>query len=218
MVPEPKKICLVDDHVLMADGIRSLLDEEEDFVVVEHFTNGLAAVEQLPEIQPDLVLMDLDMPIMNGLEAAQQLRAKLPDLPIIILSMHAEKAVVQKCVKEGVRGYLLKNSSQTEVIQAIRAVLNGGKYYSAMLTESLIAPDKVAVEGNASVRLLATLSDRELDVLKLLAEGLSSKEIAEKLFVSSQTVDSHRKSLLKKLEVKNVAGLVRVAFQEGLVK
>ena len=213
-----KRIFLVDDHVLLADGIRSMLEEEPGLEVVDHFENGLAAVEKLPEQSPDLVLMDLDMPIMNGLEAAQHLRAKLPELPIIILSMHAEKAVVQKCVKEGVRGYLLKNSSQSEFLQAIRSVLAGGKYYSALLTESLIAPEKVALEGNASVRLLAALSDRELDVLKLLAEGLSSKEIAEELFVSPQTVDSHRKSLLKKLEVKNVAGLVRVAFQEGLVR
>ena len=212
------RLVLVDDHALLADGIRSLLEDESDLEVIAHFPNGLAAVEQVPSLQPDLLLLDLDMPIMNGLEAAKLLRAKLPDLPIIILSMHAEKAIVQKAMREGVRGYLLKNSSQSEFINGIRAVLSGGKYYSALLTESLVAPERVPIAVDTSVKLLATLSDRELDVLRLLAEGFSSKEIAEELCLSPQTIDSHRKSLLRKLDAKNVAGLVRIAFREGLVK
>lgn len=211
-------IVLVDDHALLADGIRSLLEDESDLEVIAHFPNGLAAVEQVPSLQPDLLLLDLDMPIMNGLEAAKLLRAKLPELPIIMLSVHAEKAIVQKALREGIRGYLLKNSSQTEFISGIRVVLGGGKYYSAMLTESLVAVDQVHHTGEASVKLLATLSERELDVLRLLAEGLSSKEIADDLSLSPQIIDIHRKSLLRKLDAKNVAGLVRIAFREGLVK
>jgi DNA-binding NarL/FixJ family response regulator len=212
------RLVLVDDHALLADGIRSLLEAEPDLEIVAHFTNGLAAVEQVPALQPDLLLMDLDMPIMNGLEAAKLLRGRLPELPIIILSMHAEKAIVQKAMREGIRGYLLKNSSQSEFLNGIRAVLGGGKYYSALLTESLVVPDRVPLAAETSVKLLATLSERELEVLRLLVEGFSSKEIAEELCLSPQTIDSHRKSLLRKLEAKNVAGLVRIAFREGLVR
>ncbi len=212
------RLVLVDDHALLADGIRSLLEAEPDLAIVAHFTNGLAAVEQVPTLQPDLLLMDLDMPIMNGLEAAKLLRGRLPELPIIILSMHAEKAIVQKAMREGIRGYLLKNSSQSEFLNGIRAVLGGGKYYSALLTESLVVPDRVPLAAETSVKLLATLSERELEVLRLLVEGFSSKEIAEELCLSPQTIDSHRKSLLRKLEAKNVAGLVRIAFREGLVR
>ncbi|RMG61720.1 MAG: DNA-binding response regulator [Bacteroidetes bacterium] len=217
MAEKVYKLVLVDDHTLLADGLRTLLDGEPDLEVVAHFDNGLAAVERGPDLAPDLVLMDLDMPIMNGLEATRLLKEKRPDLPIIILSMHAEKAIVQKAMQEGARGYLLKNSSQDELLHGIRAVLRGNRFYSSLLTESLLDPERVRVQPETSVKLLATLSERELEVLRLLAEGLSSKEIGEQLFLSPQTIDSHRKTLLRKLDAKNVAGLVRIAFREGLI-
>lgn len=214
----PHRLVLVDDHTLLADSLRALLDGEPDLQVVAHFTHGLAAVEQIPGLAPDLVLMDLDMPIMNGIEATGRLHAKLPQLPIIILSMHAEKAIVQRAMREGAQGYLLKNSAQDELLRGIRTVLGGGRYYASLLTESLLDPERVRLQPETSIRLLAALTDRELEVLRLLAEGLSSKEIAEQLSLSPQTIDSHRKTLLRKLDAKNVAGLVRIAFREGLVE
>ncbi len=212
-----KRIVIVDDHQLFAAGLQQMLEEEEGFEIVAKLQNGLAAVEQVPALAPDMLLMDLDMPIMDGLSALKNLRPKLPDLPIMILSMHSEKAVVQKVMQEGAQGFMLKNSSKQEFLQGIGSVLNGGRFYSSLLTESLLAPEQVKITPAASVRLLSTLSDREIEVLKLLAEGNTSKEIAEQLFLSSQTIDSHRKTLLKKLEARNVADLVRIAFREGLV-
>jgi len=212
-----KKIILVDDHELFTEGLRQMIEEEEDLSVIATFTNGLAAVEKVPGLAPDLLLMDLDMPIMDGLSASKALRAKVPEIPIVILSMHHEKAVVQKLVKEGVKGYILKNSPRKEFIQGIRSVMGGIKFYSSLLTEGLIEPQQVASQPKTSMKMLALLSEREIEVLKLLAEGHTSKEIGERLFISSQTVDSYRKSLLRKLDSKNVAGLIRIAFREGLI-
>lgn len=213
-----QKILLVEDHQLFAGGIKAILENTGKYSVLAHFSNGLAAVEKGPSMTPDLVLMDLDMPIMNGLDALAQLHPKMPDVPIVILSMHAEKPIVQKAMQLGAKGYMLKNSSKEEFLRALEVILSGEKYYASMLTESLLAPEKVAESTGASVKLLATLSERELDVLRLLAEGLTSNEIGKSLHISPRTVDSHRKSLLQKLEARNVAGLVRIAFREGLVR
>ncbi|MEL6593033.1 MAG: response regulator transcription factor, partial [Bacteroidota bacterium] len=153
---------------------------------------------------------------MDGLQALKSLRPKMPDLPIVILSMHGEKAVVQKLMQEGAQAYLLKNSSKAEFLRGIDTVLQGGRFYSSLLTETLLQPELVQVK-QSSIRLKSILSDREIEVLRLLAEGNTSKEIAESLSLSAQTIDSHRKNLLKKLEARNVADLVRIAFREGLV-
>lgn len=213
-----KKILLVEDHQLFADGVTAMLENTGLYTVIAHLLNGLAAVEQAPSLQPDVILMDLDMPIMNGLDALLQLHPKMPETPIVILSMHAEKAVVQKAIQFGAMGYLLKNTPRQEFLRALEVISGGEKYYASMLTESLLAPETVGSQPQVSVKLLATLSEREMDVLRLLAEGLTSIEIGEKLHISPRTVDSHRKSLLQKLSAKNVAGLVRIAFREGLVK
>ncbi|MEL7531540.1 MAG: response regulator transcription factor [Bacteroidota bacterium] len=212
-----KQIVIVDDHQLFAAGLQQMLEEEGRFEIVASLQNGLAAVEKVPALAPDLLLMDLDMPIMDGLNALKALRPKLPHLPIMMLSMHSEKAVVQKVMQEGAQGYMLKNSTKQEFLHGIENVLNGGKFYSSLLTESLLAPETVKIAPATSVKLLSLLSNREIEVLKLLAEGNTSKEIGEQLFLSAQTIDSHRKSLLKKLTARNVADLVRIAFREGLV-
>lgn len=213
-----KKLILVDDHELFIEGLIQMIEQEDDLEVINTYTNGLQAVEQVPRHEElDLLLMDLDMPIMNGLKASKELKAKRPDLPIVILSMHHEKAIVQKLIRQGVNGYILKSSSKKEFIQGIRAVLGGIKFYSTQLTEGLIKEEKVLSESQNSLKALAMLTEREIEVLKLLAEGHTSKEIADRLSLSSQTVDGYRKSLIKKLDSKNVAGLIRIAFREGLI-
>ncbi|MEL6650800.1 MAG: response regulator transcription factor [Bacteroidota bacterium] len=211
-----KRLVIVDDHELFATGLQQMLEEDGQWEVIASLRNGLAAVEQVPQLQPDLMMMDLDMPIMDGLQALKSLRPKMPDLPIVILSMHGEKAVVQKLMQEGAQAYLLKNSSKAEFLRGIDTVLQGGRFYSSLLTETLLQPELVQVK-QSSMRLKSILSDREIEVLRLLAEGNTSKEIAESLSLSAQTIDSHRKNLLKKLEARNVADLVRIAFREGLV-
>ncbi|MEL6131902.1 MAG: response regulator transcription factor [Bacteroidota bacterium] len=211
------KIVLVDDHVLFSEGLEEMLTLAGKAEVMARLPNGLRAVEEIPKLSPDLVLMDLDMPIMDGLTATKALLAKVPDLSVIILSMHSEKAVVQKAMQVGAKGFILKNSSRTEFLHGIEAVLSGTRFYSSLLTEHLIQPEKVQIQPQTSIKLLSTLSEREIEILRLLAEGLTSKEIGEQLFLSPQTIDSHRKSLLKKLDARNVAGLVRIAFREGLI-
>lgn len=213
-----KKLILVDDHELFLEGLIQMIEQEDDLEVITTYNNGLRALEQIPRYdQVDLVLMDLDMPLMDGMKASKELRAKMPALPIVILSMHHEKAIVQKLIRQRVNGYMLKSSTKMEFIQGIRAVLGGMKFYSPQLTEGLIEEEKVLPESKSSLKALAMLTEREIDVLKLLAEGHTSKEIADILALSSQTVDGYRKSLIKKLDSKNVAGLIRIAFREGLI-
>ncbi|MCI4666775.1 MAG: response regulator transcription factor [Bacteroidia bacterium] len=213
-----KKIILVDDHELFTEGLVQMIEEETDLEVVATYTNGLQALEQVPKHPDlDLLLMDLDMPIMDGMKASKELRAKMPELPIVILSMHHEKVIVQKLVQQGVNGYILKSSSKKEFLQGIYAVLKGIRFYSSRLTEGLIQEEKVLPNAQSSLKSLAMLTEREVEVLKLLAEGNTSKEIADVLALSPQTVDGYRKALIKKLNSKNVAGLIRIAFREGLI-
>ena len=215
-----KKILLVDDHQIVIDGIRSLLEDHKNLEVIGTANNGKEALQQIELLQPDIVMMDIDMPIMNGILAAQKSKQDFPATKIIILSLHYESVIIRKMMESGVDGYLLKNADSSEMINAIQMVANGKKYFSAEVTMSLLSKKNEQSESNLptnSSEKLALISEREIEVLKRIAEGYSSKEIAEELFISHRTVETHRTNIMKKLEIKKLAKLIKFALQAGLV-
>ncbi len=205
-------VLIADDHPLITDGLCTALEGRSSLRLVGVAENGRAVLELAARRPVDVVLMDIDMPEMDGIEAARRLRIEHPGIRIIILTMHAEAALMQRLVADGVDGYLLKTAGADEVVRAIEQVHAGTPYFSARVTTTL------AAAATRSAVPPEPLTDRELEILKLVAQGLTNKEIAEQLFISHRTVDTHRTNLMRKLNVNNVAGLVRYAFQQGLVR
>lgn len=211
------KVVLADDHKIMLEGIANLLDSEEGIEVVATCSNGLEVIDFLENNPTDLVLLDLDMPKMNGLECAEHLKENSPNLPIAILTMHEEKALIEKFITMGVNGYLLKTTDKGELVQAIRTMADGRDYFPSAIAKILVSPEKTSRYITQSP-LLEKLTRRELEIIKHVASGASNKEIAEELHISSRTVDTHRTNLMAKLELKNTADLVRFAFQNKLTE
>ncbi|MFK7772901.1 MAG: response regulator [Saprospiraceae bacterium] len=213
------KLLLVDDHQIVIDGLKLLLEVHPNFEIIGSANNGKLALEMIKILQPDIVLMDIDMPIMNGIIAAQKSIGLFPKVKIIILSLHFEKPIIQKMLELGVSGYLLKNADYKEVIQAIEIVEKGKQYFSSEVTTALLSKTNLNFspqKNENSAGKLALLSEREIEILKLLAEGFSSKEISEQLFLSARTVETHRFNLMKKLEIKKLAHLIRFAVRCGM--
>lgn len=209
------RLLICDDHQLVVDGFKNLLAANSNVELVGSADNGQRAIEIADNISLDLILMDIDMPIMNGVEATRELKKRHENLKIIIISMHGEKAMIKKMMEIGADGYLLKNSSQDELFSAIDKVASGGKFFSEEVTMSLLKDAEK--NNNDSAVALAELSEREIEILRWIAEGLSNKQIGEKLFISHRTVDTHRTNIMKKLEVNNIAGLIRIALKNNLV-
>ena len=206
--PTTFKVLLVDDHQLIIDGLRGFLNTEPN--------NGEDAIKLANVLEPDLILMDIEMPGMTGIQASQEIKKQNPDIKVIIVSMHKEKELIKKLISYGIDGYLLKNSSQVEVLSASEQVLNGETYFSEDVQESLAGAKSTEVSHASDISVLSNLTEREIEILKNVAEGKTNKEIGDALFISHRTVDTHRTNLMKKLDVKNVAGLIRFAFKNGL--
>lgn len=214
-----KRILLVDDHQLILDGLRGFIQSNPAYVIVGEANNGIQAIKLAEVLQPDVILMDIEMPEMSGIQACQEIKQKLPSVKIVIISMHHEKQLIKKLIELGADGYLLKNSQQTEVMEAIEKVLRNQSYFSQDVTLSLL--DKSSGKhpvSNSTSHVLAELTEREIEILKLVAQGLTNKEIGDQLNISHRTVDTHRTNLMKKLEATNVAGLIRFAFRNGLIQ
>ncbi len=209
------KILLVDDHQIIIDGIKSLLDNVENVKVAGEANNGLEAINALKVLTVDIVLMDIDMPKMNGIDATKYIKEKFKDTKVIILSVHCEQAMIKNLVEIGTDGYLLKNSSKEELLDAIYKVANDEKYFSSEVTLSLLNPEK---NESKSFKHTIDFTNRELDVLKLLVDGYTNKQVGEKLFISHRTVDTHRTNIMKKVGVNNVAGLISFAIKTRLVE
>jgi len=207
------KVLLVDDHQIITDGLRSLVNSVEGMQVIGDASNGKEAIELLKVLDVDVVLMDIDMPVMNGLDATKAIKAKPGKTKVIILSMHCESGMVKELIGIGADGYILKNASKEELIQAIQKVAAGQQYFATDVTLSLLNNKQNPNHSNLDVEL----TNRELEILKLIADGFSNKEIGEKLFISHRTVDTHRTNLMKKLEVNNIAGLISFAIKKGIV-
>jgi DNA-binding NarL/FixJ family response regulator len=207
---------IADDHQIFVDGIKSLLQNEQGIEVVGEALNGKHLLGQIPHVKPEVILLDINMPEMDGLEAAAKIATDHPEMRIIMLTMHERADFITKLISAGVAGYLLKNSSRADLVEAIRTVHAGGTFYSRQVTQTVMDSfRKKATQGNSDPE--AELTPREMEVLKLIAQEFTTKEIGEKLFISHHTVESHRKNLLSKLGKKNTAGLAAYAAGKGWV-
>lgn len=207
------KILIADDHGVVAEGLKHLVEAQPDMQVVATVGDGREAVRLAREAQPDVVLMDLSMPELNGADAARAILERDPKCRVIVLSMYSDREYVRRALKAGAAGYVVKRSAAKEVVEAIRAVFGGGRYLSPKVADVVIgdyADDKREDP-------LARLSAREREVLQLLAEGRTGAEIAQRLSLSQKTVETYRARLVEKLGIRDVAGLVRFAIQRGLV-
>ncbi|MEZ4721460.1 MAG: response regulator transcription factor [Flavobacteriales bacterium] len=213
------RIALADDHQLVLDGLKSLIKDEPSFEFVAEANDGKRLVDIVSAVDIDVVLVDIDMPVMNGLLAIEKIKKEKAHVKCIALTMHNEKGMIQKVIAAGASGYLLKNIDQEDLIAAIKKVHVGGSYFSEDVTLTLAGKSA----GSASsilpgIGLSSELTEREVEVLRLIAQGMSNKEIGETLFISHRTVDTHRTNLMKKLNVHNIAGLIRHAIKEGYVE
>lgn len=209
------KVLLVDDHQIIIDGMKSLLKDSGEIVVAGEATNGREALRILDLLELDVVLMDIDMPVLNGIDTLKEIRKQGLAVKVIILSMHNEAGMIKSLISIGANGYLLKSSSQEEVINAIIKVANGNSYFSPEVTLSLL--NKTQNSSQDSSQQNELLTDRETEIVQLIAEGFSNKEIGNKLFISHRTVDTHRTNIMKKLNVSNIAGLISYAIRNGIV-
>jgi DNA-binding NarL/FixJ family response regulator len=207
-------ILIADDHRLLREGLRALL-ERDGFQVVAEADDGRSAVRLAKQLQPDIVITDIAMPDMNGIEATRQVRAEAPRSKVLALSMHTESGFVLGMLEAGASGYLLKDAAFEELSVAIKAVLKGQIYLSPAIT-GVVVGQSLGRPGSKARSQRAKLSKREQEVLQLIAEGKSTKEIAATLHVSVKTVETHRKQIMDKLEIHSVAGLTKYAVREGL--
>ncbi|MBX9852237.1 MAG: response regulator transcription factor [Cytophagaceae bacterium] len=209
---ETIKIILADDHPLIREGFKALLKKNKEFEVIGEAENGKELIRIISELTPDILLLDITMPQLNGLEAIAQLKKVNPDIKFIVLTMHEEREYVLNSIKSGASGYLLKNIEREELEKAIKRVYEGGKYFSPsvsnILAETIMKSDKEEI---------TEISPREKEVLRYVAEGNSTKQIASILNISDRTVESHRINLLKKLRVHNTAELIRKATELKLL-
>jgi DNA-binding NarL/FixJ family response regulator len=209
-------VFLADDHAVVRDGLRALLDAEGDIAVVGTAANGRDAVRRVAELHPDVVVLDIVMPDLGGIEAARQIREASPSTQMVILSMHASEEYVVRALQAGARGYLLKESAGEEVIDAVRAVYAGRRYLSEGIADRLIDGYLDLHDESGAGGTLATLSPRELEVLQLVVEGKTSPEIARILTLSPKTVETYRSRLMLKLGIGDVPSLVKFAIKHGL--
>ena len=210
------KVLLVDDHQLIREGIKNSLLDQNPIQVIGEAQNGEEALSFLSENLVDVVLMDISMPIMGGITTTQKIVEKYPNVNVIILTMHNEVSIIQEALKAGALGYLLKNTNINELKEAITQVDNGSTYFSSEISEKIM---NQLVKGKADREsdYPARLTKRETEILKLISEEFSNNEIAEKLFISHRTVDTHRRNLIQKLNAKNTAGLVKFALKNKII-
>lgn len=211
------KLLIADDHQLFREGLVNLLADTPDIEIVGQASNGQEALVMAAKLMPDIVIMDIGMPILNGIEATGQLRKSHPKIRVIALSMHSEKSYVKEMLEAGASGYLFKNCTYHQLIEGIEAVYAGKKYLSDTITEVLIHDYLDKSEDNRPTETESLLTGRETEVLKLFAMGKSTKEIADQLFVSIKTVGTHRQHIMDKLEFKSTTDLVKYAIKNKLI-
>ena len=209
------KIILADDHQIVRLGLRSLLSLEPDMEVVAEADNGRAVLRQAKDLSPDIIIMDISMPDLNGIEATRQIMAESPGVKVIALSMHSDSLFVLNMFKAGASGYLLKDCALEELVKAIRTVVNRKAYISPGISD-IVIKDFISGWVPSDHTAYSVLTAREREVLQLMAEGKSTNQIAESLYVSVKTVEAHRKQLMTKLDIHSVAELTKYAIRQGL--
>jgi two-component system response regulator DegU len=209
-------VLVADDHSIVREGIRRLIEGESDIELCGEAADGRELLEQVDRYRPTVVILDITMPRLSGLETLELIRARYPTVKTILLSVHADPPMIQNAVSLGVDGYLLKNARTSEILQAIRAVTRGGSFFSPPVAREIVA--QIRQPRPATDQPFSLLSGREREVLHWIAEGLSAKEIASDLSISTKTVEAHRTSLMRKLGVRKATELVRYAVRHGLIE
>jgi DNA-binding NarL/FixJ family response regulator len=210
------KVLIADDHQLFREGLVNLLTSAPEIEVIAQAKDGREATEKAIELKPDVVLIDINMPHMNGIDATRELKKKLPDLKIIAVSMHSDRQYVKGILEAGADGYLLKNCTYRQLTDAVKSVYSGKKILSDDITDLVIKgylePTETELDG------FEDLSEREVEILQLFAEGKSTREISEKLFISVKTVGTHKQHILEKLDLKTNADIIKYALKKGMIQ
>ena len=220
-MPEPRggplRVLLADDHIVVRQGLKRLIEEQPDIVVVGEAGDGAETIQQVQHLKPDVVVMDISMPGMNGLVATKKLKELRPDIVVVTLTRHADDAYLQELLRAGASGYVLKQSAPNELIQAIRATAAGGHYLDSTLTARVTA-GFIGREGRGLTKPGAAPSERESEVLRLIASGYSNKEIASQLELSVKTVEAHKANAMRKLGLSGRIDIVNYAILQGWLK
>ena len=219
-MPDPSgrlRILLADDHIVVRQGLKLVIEGQKDMVVVSEASDGASAVQQALELRPDVIIMDISMPGMNGLTATRSLRRQVPDIVIVTLTRHGDDAYLQELMRAGASAYVLKQSPPVELITAIRTCASGGQYLDSALTARVTA-DFLARDGKKPAHSGAQPSERESEVLRLIAGGYSNKEIATRLTLSVKTVEAHKANAMRKLGLSGRIDIVKYAILQGWLK
>ena len=214
---EKIRVFLVDDHTVVRQGLRRILESDEEIEIVGEAGDGRTAIDLVQKLRPHVVVMDVAMPELNGIEATRQILKRVEGAKVLVLSMHGDDVYVRQALKAGARGYLLKDSEDLDLIKAVKAIRGGGSFFSPPVSKVVLSGylgDKIEGDVEDSV---ARLTDREREVLQLIAEGKTNKEVAHALSVSINTVETHRKHIMEKLDLHNTAELVRFAIRTKMV-
>jgi DNA-binding NarL/FixJ family response regulator len=215
---KPYRVVIAEDHTILREGLRSLLSSDSNLEVAGEAEDGREAVRRVDELSPDLILMDLSMPRMNGLDAIREIRGRNPGTKILVLTVHKTEEYVLETLRAGADGYVLKDASHPELVTAIMSVLEGKRYLSPGISEKVI---EGYLEGRKALKTVSSwesLTNREREVLKLIAEGYKNREVAEELCISLKTVEKHRANLMRKLDLHNTAAITALAIEKGLVQ
>ncbi len=212
------RIVLCDDHAVMRRGLRLVLEEQSDFTVVGEGGDGREAVALAEALRPDVAVLDITMPNLNGIEAARQIAAKAPETAVIVLSMHADESFVLRALKSGAKGYILKESREADLINAVRLVSEGKSFFSPAVSRLLVEDYVRQLQANGMEDSYELLTTRERELLQLIAEGKSNKDIANLLNLSVYTVETHRGNILAKLNLHTVPELILYAVRKGLIQ
>lgn len=215
------KIILVEDHAVVREGLKALLSTENNLEVVAEASNGEEAYQLVQKLRPDLVVMDMNMPVMSGLECTRILKKEFPEIRILILSMYDHESYLVDLLDAGADGYVLKNSKKEELLFAINKVANDGMYIGPEFTMNLLTKkrlEKSIAAQEQEQKLRVDISDREMEVLELIAQGMTNAEMANRLFISVRTIETRRKKLLEKTGTTNTATLIKFSIQNGLIK
>jgi DNA-binding NarL/FixJ family response regulator len=210
------KVIIADDHAIIREGLKSLL-ENKGICVLDIAGNGREAVEKAIDLKPDVMLMDISMPDLNGVEATARIKKKVPFTKIIALSMHSSKTIIDKMFAAGASGYILKESAFSELVDAIGEVMKGNFYLTPVIARMYVDYDGHAFSSSDQIPQFNKISKKEREILQLIAEGEKTRDIAQKLGVSIKTIETHRRNIMKKLNIFNVAGLTKFAIKEGII-